>query len=166
MMDTMDPVRASVLIIEKHPLMRAALCSAIAEEADLQVAEADVNHSQLLMIPGLEDVILLPESSDMILLSLGNPGFKELDALKALRHSYPNIPILALTSSEVPGQEQAALATGAQAAVAKTTSRGELIQALREMWGKNSIHHQKSTQQEVNENTSNPVIQYSSSKHI
>jgi DNA-binding NarL/FixJ family response regulator len=153
MMYPMDIHPASVLIIEKHPLMRAALCSAIAEEPDLQVAEVDINHSQLLMIPGMEDVILLPESSDMILLSVGNPGFKELDALKALRHSYPDIPILALTSSDVPGQEQAALATGAQAAVAKTVSRGELIHALREMWGKNSIYHQKSTQQEVNEDT-------------
>jgi len=166
MMGSMDLIPATVLIIEKHPLMREALCNAIAEEPDLQVAVGDVNHSHLLMIPGLEDVILVPENSNMILLSLGNPGLKELDALKALRRSYPDIPILALTSSEVPGQEEAALATGAQAVVAKTTSRSELIQALHEMWGKNSIHHQKSTEQEVNGKTSNPVIQSSSSKHI
>ena len=154
MMDTMDPTPASVLIIEKHPLMREALRNAIAEEPDMQVAEGDVNHSQLLMIPGLEDVILLPENSNMILLSLGNPGLKELDTLKALHRSRPELPILALTSSEVPGQEEAALATGAQAVVAKSASRSELIHSLRDMWGKNSIHHQKSMQQEVNEKTS------------
>jgi DNA-binding NarL/FixJ family response regulator len=154
MIGSMELLPVSVLVIENHPLMREALCNAIAEEPDLQVAEVDANHAQLLMIPGMADAILLPESSNMFLLSLGNPGFKELDTLKALRHSFPETPILVLTSNEVPGQEEAALATGAQAVIAKTASRSELIHALRDMWGKNSIHRQKSIQQEVNDPTS------------
>jgi DNA-binding NarL/FixJ family response regulator len=156
MIGSMDPKPVSVLVIENHPLMREALCNAIAEEPDLQVARVDGGPTQLLMISGQEDVILLPENANLILLSLGNPGLKELDALKALRRSYPDIPILALTSNEVPGQEEAALATGAQAIVAKSASRSELIHTLREMWGKISIHHQKSIQQEVNEKAPQP----------
>jgi DNA-binding NarL/FixJ family response regulator len=154
MMSPMSNHPASVLIIERHPLMRVALCSAIAAEPDLQVAEVDINNSQTLATSGTEDVLLLPERLDIIVFSLGNPGLKDLEALRTLHQSRPAIPILALTSNEVPGQDQAALEAGVEAVVTKTASRSEIIQALREMWRKYSIHrHSKTFSQEVNENT-------------
>jgi CheY-like chemotaxis protein len=53
--------------------------------------------------------------------------------LKSLRNAYPEIPILALTSNELNGQEQAALAAGAGAVLTKAASRANLIRGLREL---------------------------------
>jgi DNA-binding NarL/FixJ family response regulator len=139
MMDDMESLPASVFVIESHPIMRAALCTAIAEEPDLQVAADDIDNSQPLVLPGMEDVYFLPQNLDMILLALGNPGLRELDALKRLRQILPEIPVLALTSNEVAGQEQAALDAGAQVVLTKTASREEIIWALREMYRKSSF---------------------------
>jgi chemotaxis response regulator CheB len=48
----MEAIPASVLIIEDHPMMRAALCAAIAAEPDLQVVEpaTDVDDSYQLVL--------------------------------------------------------------------------------------------------------------------
>jgi two-component system NarL family response regulator len=129
----MEPKPASVLVIESHPLMRAALCAAIAAEPDLQVAEAGTGGaaSFQVVISNQHDVLFLAYKPDVILLALGNPGREELEALKRLRKSHPDVPILALTSNEVYGQEQAAAEAGAHAVLTKAASRRELLQTLR-----------------------------------
>ncbi len=156
MMDPMELVPASVLIVERQPLMRMALCKAIAAEPDLQVAEVDVNDSHILVIPGLDDVLLVPNHLDLILFSLGPHGKNELYALATLKQFCPSIPILVLIDNEVEGQEQAAREAGAQAVVVKTASRSEIIQALREMRSKYLLSHYPDpifSKQEVSEKT-------------
>jgi DNA-binding NarL/FixJ family response regulator len=143
MMYPMDIHPASVFVIERHPIMRAALCTAIAEEPDLQVAELDINDPRSLPISLMGDMYFFPHNLDLILLTLGNPGLREMEALKTLRTSFPEIPIMVLTSSEVAGQEQSALEAGAQVAVTKSASRSEIIDALLEMHRQNSILPQK-----------------------
>jgi DNA-binding NarL/FixJ family response regulator len=129
----MNTAPASVLIIESHPLMREALCTAILAEPDLKVALQGVNGTEALemMITVKPDVVLLAFKPDIILLALGNPGLDDLETLKVLRRSLPDTPILALTSNEVDGQEKAALEAGAHAVLTKSAPREELICALR-----------------------------------
>ena len=156
MMGAMEILPASVLVIESHPIMRAALCTAIAEEPGLQVAETHGNDPRSVTISVMGNIYDLPYHLDIILLALGNPGQKEMDVLTALHRLQPDIPILVLTSSEVPGQEQAALHAGAQAVLTKSASRGEIIHALWEIRRNNSIGcRQNIPEQEVNENTPN-----------
>ena len=134
----MNYTPASVLIIEAQPMMRLALCSAIAAEPDLKVAELNNADHESLTIAILDDVLFLPSQPDIILLAVGNPGQDELKALKALRQTLPHTPIMAFTSNEVPGQEQAAWEAGAQAVLTKAASRAELIGVLRELRKKTS----------------------------
>jgi len=156
MMGAMEILPASVLVIESHPIMRTALCTAIAEEPGLQVAEPNGSDPHSLTISVMGNIYDLPHNLDIILLALGNPGQKELDVLSAIHTFQPDIPILALTSNEVPGQEQAALDAGAQAVLTKSASRSEIIHALWEIRRNNSIGcHQNIPEQEVNENTAN-----------
>jgi DNA-binding NarL/FixJ family response regulator len=117
---------SSVLVIESHPLMREALCAAITAEPDLKVAAQAVNGAEALQMAE----ILQP---NMILLALRNPVLDDLESLTALRKSLPGTPIVALTSNEVPGQEQAALNSGACMALTKTSPRAVLIGKLREL---------------------------------
>ena len=129
----METKPASILIIEEHPIMREALRTAIADEADLRIVEpspGDENAFQLT-ISSQHDVLFLTHKPDVILFSLGNPGLEDLAALTSLRTTLADTPILALTRNEVPGQEGAALEHGAQAVLTKTASRNELLGTLR-----------------------------------
>lgn len=120
----MNRAPATVLVIEDHPMMRAALCAAIADESDLTIAAVTSETMKALNIAET----LRP---DLVLFSIGNPGWQELFALTLLHHAHPTIPILALTTNEVPDQEQVALNYGARAALTKSASRAELLNSLR-----------------------------------
>jgi DNA-binding NarL/FixJ family response regulator len=127
MMGSMDfIIPACVMIIEKHPLMREALATAISDEPNLIAG--------MKVATGMDAVkmlrIILP---DMVLFAVGDPGAEELEALKILRQSLPEVPILALTSNEIPGQEQAILQVGAHAVLTKAATRLDLIDKLHEM---------------------------------
>ena len=126
---------ASILIIERHPLMCASLRAVIEAEADLSVVETNPgsDSAKALMVSSQDDLLFLTRKPDIILFALGNPGLEDMQALDRLRKKWRSTPILALTLGEVPGQEQAALAHGAQAALTKSASRSELLQTLRSM---------------------------------
>jgi len=148
MIGSVDILPASVLVIENHPLMREALCAAIADEPGLKVGMQVANSAEALQM----FTISLP---DIILLALGNPGAEELEALKILRQTLPDTPILALTSNEVDGQEQTALEAGACTVLTKAAPRAELIRALRELRGKPFVNHSENTlEKEAGEETS------------
>lgn len=128
----MNPLPASVLVIESHPLMREALWTAIANEPTLKIAGQVTNGLEVLdmVLTTQSGAVLLAFKPDIILLALGNPGLAELEILKTLRKSLPDIPILALTCSEVDGQEQDALDAGALAVLGKAEPRSNLIHVL------------------------------------
>ena len=126
MIGAMNTIPATVLIIENHPMMRAALCAAIADEPGLTIAAVAANGMDVLQIA----TALHPE---LVLFSVGNPAQDDLQVLFALHKSLPVTSILALTSNEVAGQEQAALDAGAQAVLTKAAPRAELLRALRDL---------------------------------
>jgi DNA-binding NarL/FixJ family response regulator len=146
----MDTTPISVLVIESHPMMREALRNAIAVEPGLMLAEPVFDGTQTLWmaIAAQPDTILLAYKPDIILLALGNPGSDDLETLMALRKALMDTPILALTSNEVVGQEQAALEAGAQAAVTKAAPRAELIEKLRELGSWKTLNHTRINVQE------------------
>ena len=129
----MHSIPASVLVIENHPMMRSALCAAIAAEPDLKAVESNIAARESLSLAILDDVLFPSAKPDMILLALGNPGWDELRLLEALCKTLPHTFIIALTSNEVAGQEQAALEAGAHTVITKAVSRSELIDVLREL---------------------------------
>lgn len=117
---------ATILVIEKHPLMRAAILNAIVDEPDLTIAAITANGQDTLQI--IES--LRPH---IILFAIGNPGDEDLKTLQELHKRAANTAFLALVTSEVPGQDQAALEHGADAALSKTAPRAELLHTLRMM---------------------------------
>jgi DNA-binding NarL/FixJ family response regulator len=145
----MDPVPASVLIIESHPLMREALCAAIAEEPDLSVGMKAANGMEALQF-------LKCLSPDIILFAMDNPGTHELATLKSLLETLPEIPILAFITNEMDGQEQAALEAGAHAVLSKAATRAELIMAIRELRMKVSNETYTAQHEEANEEILTP----------
>ena len=144
----MDATYASVLVIESHPLLREALCAAISDEPDLRVGMQAASGAEALQMFR----IILP---DIILFAVGKPELDNLNALRTLRQSLPETPILALTSNEVPGQEQRVLEAGAGAVLTKSASRAELIGKLREFWMEILVDHSPvNVKKEADENIS------------
>jgi DNA-binding NarL/FixJ family response regulator len=115
---------STVLVIEKHPLMRAAIVNAIADEPDLIIGAIAAN--------GLDTLQIIDSlHPDIILFAIGNPGREDLETMRELHERSPDAIVLALTSNEVPGQDQSALEHGADAVLAKTAPRAELLHTLR-----------------------------------
>lgn len=137
MIGTMNSNPVTVLVIEAHPMMREALCSAIAAEVDMKVGMPADNVTQALQMA----MIVVP---DIILLALDNSDQGDMDGLIALRQFLPGTPILALTSNEEAGQEQVALENGAQAVLTKAAPRAEVLSALRGLGRKAIIDHSES----------------------
>lgn len=115
---------ATILVIEKHPLMRAAIVNALADEVDVTIGA---------IASKAEDTWQIVESlhPKIILFAIGNPGDEDLETMRELHERSPDSVFLALTTSEVPGQDQAALECGADAVLAKTAPRAELLHTLR-----------------------------------
>lgn len=122
----MTSTPASVLVIDSHPLMRAALCAAIADEPDMTIAAVAANATDIMKTASL----LHP---NIVLLGMNNPGPEELQTLAVLRKKLPAASILVLTHEEAPEQEQQAMQLGAQATLRKNAPRSELLRALRQL---------------------------------
>lgn len=136
---------ATLLVIEKHPLMRAAIVNAIADEPDLAIGAVASNG---------EDTLQIVESlrPQITLFAIGNPGEEDLLTMRELHERSPDAAFLALTSGEAPGQDEAALEHGADVALAKTAPRAELLQTLRMLkanmeYGKENVSHLQRSEQ-------------------
>ena len=116
----------SILVVESHPLMRAALCAAIADEPGMTIAAVAASGSDIMRTARL----LQP---NIVLLGMNNPGLEELQTLAILRKKLPAASILVLTNDEVPEQSVKALQLGAQATLNKNAPRSELLRALRQL---------------------------------
>lgn len=123
---SMNIIPAAILVIEPHPFMREALCAALADEPGLKVALHAACVTQALQMT----TRILP---DIILIALDHPERGDLDELLTLHSSLPATPILALIDIEIPGQKQAILDHGAQAVLAKSSPRADLIKKLLEL---------------------------------
>ncbi len=121
-----------IFLIERHPLMRASILSAISSDPDFEVMPAGTaeENSLVIQLAGGQKVYFPVRKPAIVILAIGNPGWEDLQALVTIHSKWPDLALLALTSSEVPGQEEDAIACGAKGVLPKTSSRSELEKAL------------------------------------
>lgn len=115
-----------ILIVDDHPLMREALQTALAEEADLEViGEASDGVEALQVTGGLQP--------DVILMDLLMPGMDGLETITHLFDENPQVRILVLTSLENEEKVLAAIQAGALGYFPKTAPRAYLLEAIRKV---------------------------------
>jgi DNA-binding NarL/FixJ family response regulator len=118
--DRVPSMNYEVLIVDDHPLYRAALKSAVAAACrDCELFEAD-------SVAGLFDVLELHPRMDLLLLDLNLPGAYGFNALAHLRGSHPELPIIVVSGSDDPRTIRQALAFGAQGFVSKSADAGTI----------------------------------------
>jgi DNA-binding NarL/FixJ family response regulator len=113
-----------ILVVDDHPIVRrglVALLSHAGSAADVvEAANADEAY-QLAAAHG---------DLDIVLLDLQMPGRSGMSALAKFRQTWPQLPVIVLSSSENPDDARAALAQGALGYVPKSASHSALLSAI------------------------------------
>jgi DNA-binding NarL/FixJ family response regulator len=103
----------SILIVDDNPMIRRTLRSCIQQNLDLDVCgEAIDGREAIERVQQLEP--------DLVILDLSMPGMNGLDTARELKRIRPRLHVLMFTSFKTPSLEQAAVAAGCDAVVAKS----------------------------------------------
>jgi len=120
-----NPVR--VLLGDDHKIVRQGLKMVLADDPQLQVvAEADTGHAVLDTVQALQG----RQGVDMVLLDIALPGIDGLDVLQTLRHDWPDLPVLMLSTYPEKQYAVRCIQLGASGYLNKSTNPDDLIAAL------------------------------------
>jgi len=109
-----------ILIVDDHPLFRAALRGAVAAVCNTcAFIEA---HSTESLFEALEQ----HPATDLLLLDLNLPGAYGFCALAHLRGSHPQLPVIVVSAMDDPRTVRQALAFGAQGFISKSSDAGTI----------------------------------------
>ena len=115
-----------IMIVDDHPLMRAALREAIEIETDFEIVGEAVNGSHAIELANK----LLPE---VIMMDLYMPVLDGIEATQEIIRAHPNIRILTITSSNEDDKVIAAIRAGSSGYILKDSSRERILFGLREV---------------------------------
>jgi DNA-binding NarL/FixJ family response regulator len=121
------PMAYQVVIVDDHPLFRAALKSAVS--AACSTGEFHEANS----VATLFDTLERHPGVDLLLLDLNLPGAHGFSALAYLRGSHPELPVIVVSALDDPATVHQALAFGAQGFLSKSAdadSIGASVQAV------------------------------------
>jgi DNA-binding NarL/FixJ family response regulator len=109
-----------VLIVDDHPLFRAALKGAVAATCtNCEFFEAD-------SVASLFDTLEQHPHTDLLLLDLNLPGAYGFCALAHLRGSHPELPVIVVSAMDDVRTVRQALALGAQGFLSKSADAGSI----------------------------------------
>ncbi len=113
-----------IFLVEDHTILRDGLRELLSSEPDLEVVgEAGEGREAIRRIGEL-----MP---DLVLMDLSMPGVTGIDATREIRRRNPDIKIVALTVHTDESYIHATLEAGANGYVSKSSSRDELVSAIR-----------------------------------
>ena len=114
-----------IAIADDHPLMRAALQSALATLAlDMRFVEA-ANHAQTLALVASEP------APDLLLMDLHMPGTQGAEGVREVRARAPHVPLAIVSAEDDPASVRKLLALGVSGFIPKTDSPAVIASAVR-----------------------------------
>jgi two-component system nitrate/nitrite response regulator NarL len=114
----------SILIADDHSLVREGLKLALADlPAACEIVEAASAQEVL-------DTMSSTSKVDLIVLDLHMPGVNDLDLLKTLCNSYPDVPLVVVSADENPRTMQRVVEHGAVGFIPKSAAHNVLAGAL------------------------------------
>lgn len=125
MQSTAPAAPLRILIADDHPLMRAALASALAVLGpDVQFVEA-ANHTETLAR------LAAAPAPDLVLLDLRMPGTSGLDGVREVRTRAPQVPLAVVSAEQDAATIRGLLAMGVSGFIPKTDSPAVIASAVR-----------------------------------
>ncbi|HET6803569.1 MAG TPA: response regulator transcription factor [Casimicrobiaceae bacterium] len=114
-----------IAIADDHPLMRAALVSALARIGDdVQFMEAANQAAALALVEK-------PPGPDLMLMDLHMPGADGIEGVRAVRERAPHVPLAIVSADEDVAAIRAMLALGVSGFIPKTDSPAVIEGAVR-----------------------------------
>jgi DNA-binding NarL/FixJ family response regulator len=111
-------------VADDHPIMRAALTSALASLGDVrfvEAADAAGTHAMLDAHPEL----------DCVLVDLRMPGSSGVETIRELRARAPGVPVIVVSADEQPGHVSALVSLGVSGYVPKSEPPAVIVSAVR-----------------------------------
>ena len=119
-------VKATVLVVDDHALLRTGVANIINLEADLQVvAEAENGRQAVEAYDRFRP--------DVSLLDLRMPVMEGVEAVRQIRERDPNARVIVLTTYDTDHDIARALKAGAKAYILKDISADDLINCIRDV---------------------------------
>lgn len=116
----------SALIIEDHPIYRDAL---------EMFMHAKLGNTNVYAVSSIEEAVARGQHQNIgiILLDLGLPGVKGVEAVSILRRQYPHAAVVVVSASEDRREVDATLRAGAVAFVSKSVSRNAIVDVVQKV---------------------------------
>ncbi len=116
--------RRRLIIVDDHPLFRAALRQTLAGgDPSIDVEEAGD-------LSGLSAALEADRDCDLVLLDLNVPGARGFSGLLLLRAQYPDIPVMIISAVEEPEVIRSAIDLGAAGYLRKSVGPAEIRRAI------------------------------------
>ncbi|MFN8445033.1 MAG: response regulator transcription factor [Caldilineaceae bacterium] len=152
MSDT-PPIR--IMIVDDQPVVRSGLGAFLSIHDDLElVGEASDGARALSLCAKV--------NPDVILMDLVMPNMDGAEATARIRHSFPNIQVLVLTSFKEDELVQKALEAGAIGYLLKNISSDELVKAIRAAYAGRPTLSPEATEVLIRKATHGPGIELGS----
>ncbi len=117
-----------LFIADDHPIVRAGLTSIVADAGDITVVGEAATGDAL--VAGLQH-----RAVDVVLLDVSMPGPGLIPLLDTLRDEHPSVAVLVLSVHPEEQYATRALRAGARGYLTKDHSPGELVAAVRKVYG-------------------------------
>jgi len=115
-----------VLIVDDHPIVRQGVRSVLANHSDIQVVgEADSASTLFAIVDSLKP--------DVVLLDVRMPGQGGIEVTQRLKHDYPAIHVIILTTYDDDEFLFGALRAGAEGYLLKSASQETLADSIRQV---------------------------------
>src|SRR5262245_12364842 len=121
-----EPVKATVLVVDDHALLRTGVANIINQEADLRVVAEAGN--------GVEAIHAFEQyRPDVTMLDLRRPVMEGVEAVRQIRERDPRARVIVLTTYDTDDEIARALKAGAKAYVLKDIAADDLIGCIRDV---------------------------------
>lgn len=113
-------------IADDHAIVRKGLRQVLSGEPDLEVIGEAANHGEVMQL-------LRHVPCDVLILDIAMPGKNGIETLKQVKHEFPKLPVLML--STYPEEQYAirALKAGAAGYLTKMTAAEQIVEAIRQV---------------------------------
>lgn len=120
--------RIRILVVDDHELLRTGLNTSLSAERDMEVVGAAANGKEALEF-------FREHQPDIVLMDLRMPVMGGVEAIQAIRQTYPDAKIVVLSTYEGDHDIYRALQAGASSYLLKDTLAEDLVRTIREVIG-------------------------------
>jgi DNA-binding NarL/FixJ family response regulator len=120
------PVKARILIVDDHVIVRQGIAQLVNREPDLDVCEEAGDADSAI-------AVLREQPVDLAIVDISLPGTSGIELVKLMRDAHPNLPVLVMSMHDEALYSDRAFRAGAKGYVMKQEATEKLLAAIRKI---------------------------------